>query len=100
MKLLLITAIKEFENEIKQILKHSGVKSFSLQYVKGYKNNTDNEIDHWFGTDDVGIDSLLFTVFVDCDCVGEIYRKADEFNLKQESLSHIHVATVALEKSL
>lgn len=98
MKLLLITAIKEFESEIKQILKHSGVKSFSVQPVKGYKNNPESKLDNWFGTDDVGIESLLFTVFVDCECVDEIYIKANEFNMKQESLSHIHVTTVALEK--
>lgn len=98
MKLLLITAIEEFENEIKQILKRSGVKSFSLQSVKGYKNNSENELGNWFGTDDIGTDSLLFTVFADCNCIDDIYKKVDEFNLKQKTLSHIHAATIQLEK--
>jgi len=100
MKLLLITCIEEFENEIKQILKHSGVKTFSVKSVKGYKNNLQTSSGNWFGTNDKGIDSLLFTVFAECDCVDEIYTQAEAFNLKQESLSHIHVASVVLEQSL
>ena len=38
MKLLLVTCIQEYEKEVKNILKHSGVKSFSYQTVSGYSN--------------------------------------------------------------
>lgn len=97
MKLLLITAIEEFENEVKKILKHSGVKSFSMQSVQGYKNNAENELDNWFGTDDIPIDSLLFTVFAESECVDEMYSNINAFNGKQETLSRIHIVTVQLE---
>ncbi|HNQ26877.1 MAG TPA: hypothetical protein PKL92_03050 [Aquaticitalea sp.] len=100
MKLLLITGIKEFENEIKQILKHSGIKSFSLQSVKGYKNNSGNRLGNWFGTHDPGVDSLLFTVFAECGCLDDIYNRVEEFNQKQESLSKVHIATLSTEKSI
>ncbi|MBS1580091.1 MAG: hypothetical protein JST29_10665 [Bacteroidetes bacterium] len=53
MKLLLITAVEEFEKNIKQILKHSGVKSFSVQAAKGYKNDSAGELHNWFGIDDI-----------------------------------------------
>lgn len=99
MKLLLITCIEAFEKDIKSILMHSGVKAFSYQSVKGYKNNSDNELNNWFASDDVGTDSLLFTVFVGGECIDDIYKNAIEFNEKQESLSKIHLATIQLEQS-
>ncbi len=62
MKLLLITAIEEFEKDVINILKNSGVKAFSYQSVKGFKNDK-NEMKNWFGKDDIAVDSLLITVF-------------------------------------
>ena len=62
MKLLLITAIEEFEKDVINILKNSRLKAFSYQSVKGFKNDR-NEMKNWFGKDDIAVDSLLFTVF-------------------------------------
>ena len=99
MKLLLITSVEEFEKEVKNILKHSGVKAFSYQSVKGYKNNGD-ELGNWFSSDNVEIDSLLFTVFIESRYVDEIYIRIQDFNSRQKTLSHVHIATVQLEKSI
>ncbi|SDG35094.1 polysaccharide deacetylase family protein [Epilithonimonas hungarica] len=96
MKLLLITAIEEFENDVINILKHSGVKSFSYQSVKGYRND-ENEMSNWFGKDEIAVNSLLFTVFSDCNCVDDIYKNVNEFNQKQKTVSQIHIATINLE---
>ena len=62
MKLLLITAIEEFEKDVINILKNSRLKAFSYQSVKGFKNDK-NEMKNWFGKDDIAVDSLLITVF-------------------------------------
>lgn len=96
MKLLLITAIEEFETDVINILKHSGVKAFSYQSVKGYSNEK-NEMSNWFGKDDIAVNSLLFTVFSDCNCVDDIYKNVNEFNQKQKTVSRIHIATINLE---
>ncbi|TXF78991.1 hypothetical protein [Chryseobacterium sp.] len=99
MKLLLITAVEEFGKEVKNILKHSGVKSFSYQSVKGCKNNGD-ERENWFAKDHLSVDSLLFTVFMEDEFADEIYKSVEDFNSKQETFSHIHIATLPLEKSI
>lgn len=96
MKLLLITAIEEFENDVINILKHSGVKSFSYQSVKGYRND-ENEMSNWFRKDEIAVNSLLFTVFSECNCIHEIYKSINEFNQKQKTVSQIHIATINLE---
>ena len=95
----MITAIEEFEKDVKNILKHSGVKAISYQSVKGFKNNGD-ELENWFSSDNVEIDSLLFTVFIESRYVDEIYIRIQDFNSRQKTLSHVHIATVQLEKSI
>ena len=99
MKLLLITAIEEFENEIIKILKNLGVKVFSYQSVKGYRNDESN-LESWFSTEHLSVDSLLFTVFVEQELENKIYEKIQILNSKLETMSKVHLATVMLEKSL
>ncbi len=96
MKLLLITAVEEFEAEVIDILKHSGVKAFSYQSVKGFKSNGNN-IDNWFPSEYLSVDSLLFTIFSDCNCIDDIYKSINEFNKKQETVSQIHIVTINSE---
>ncbi len=100
MKFLIITAIREFEKNVKDILNQSGVKSFSYHYVKGYKNESDGGSENWFGASHTEIDSVLFAVFIDENFVEEIYRKVEFFNAKQKSFSKIHVSTMNIEKSI
>ena len=100
MKLLLITCVEEFEKEVKKILNHSGVKAFSFQSVKGYKNENGNELDNWFSSDDIATDSLLFTVFVEEKCLDDIISGIEEFNQSRKTLSKIHLASFNIEKAV
>jgi hypothetical protein len=100
MKLLLITAVKEFEKEIKQLLKKASVQSFSYQEVKGYKNSTGEAVEsNWFGSEMNETDSVLFYAFTAKEKVDALYELVEYFNMEQESLSHIHIAVLNIEKS-
>ncbi|MCZ8198213.1 MAG: hypothetical protein O9267_11460 [Flavobacterium sp.] len=100
MKLLLITAVAEFENEVKQILKKAQVKTFSYREVTGYRNTSEDAIEsNWFGTEMNENESILFYAFVENDKVDDVFNGIDEFNAKQETLSHIHSAIINIEKS-
>ena len=99
MKLLLITAIKEFESEVKNILVKSGSKSFTYNEVKGFKNDDASiRTSNWFASAYSEIDSLLFTVFVPEENTPLIIKKIEEFNAEQETLSKVHNALIALEQ--
>ncbi len=100
MKLLLITCIEEFEKDVKKILNLSGVKAFTLQSVQGYKNNSESELDNWFSSDQVAIDSLLFTVFIQEKYLDEIIKEIETFNAGQTTLSKMHLASFNIEKSI
>ena len=44
-------------------------------------------------------ESILFYAFVKKDNVDLLFETINAFNAKQETLSHIHVAVLAIEKS-
>ena len=100
MKLLLITAVAEFGNEVKQILKTSNVNTYSYKEVKGYRNTSEDALgSNWFGTEMNENESILFYAFVQKQNVDIVFDAVNEFNNKQETVSHIHVAVLNIEKS-
>ena len=100
MKLLLITTIKEFEKNVKNLLVNSGVSVFSYTAVKGYKADQKATVDNWFAAEITESNSLMFMAFVEEDRIDHIYTKVSTFNTKQEFQSKIHIATLEIEKSI
>jgi nitrogen regulatory protein PII len=99
MKLLLITAVREFEKDIKKILKKAQVKSFSYKDVKGFKDNSEDALEaNWFATNMQETESVLFYAFVKEDKVDGLFDMVKEFNTDQVSKSHIHVAVLSIER--
>jgi len=99
MKLLLITAVREFEKDIKQILKKVQVKSFSYKDVKGFKDNSEDALEaNWFATDRQETESVLFYAFVKEEKVDGLFEMVKEFNTEQVSKSNIHVAVLNIER--
>lgn len=100
MKLLIITAIKEFEKEIKQQLKKAKVSTFSYKNVIGYRDYSEDAIEsNWFSGEMNKTESILFYAFVKKENVDGLFNSINEFNSKQETLSHIHIAVLNIEKS-
>lgn len=100
MKFLVITAIREFENEIKQILKKSHVHAFSYQEVTGYKNPENESVeDNWFGADLQVHESLMFYAFLEEAYLEGIFQRVAQFNVDQKTASRIHLAVLNIEKT-
>lgn len=99
MKLILLTAIQEFEADIKKMLQTAQVHSYSLHEVKGYKKNTEEVADNWFGTEMPNNDSVLFYAFVPESNSSVVFEAVTKFNVQQETLSHIHIAVLNIEQS-
>lgn len=99
MKLLIIIAIKEFEKNVKQILKKSGVDIFSYRNVTGYKDITDESIENnWFAVEMNENESVMFYAFVKEESVDLVFDLIDNFNSNQKTLSNIHIAVLNIEK--
>jgi nitrogen regulatory protein PII len=99
MKLLIITAVREFEKDIKQLLKKAQVKSFSYKDVKGFKDNSEDDLEaNWFATNMQETESVLFYAFVSEEKVDGLFDMVKEFNTEQVSKSNIHVAVLNIER--
>ena len=99
MKLIHITAVKEFEKKVKDILLHSGVQAFSYGEVRGFKANSSvSSAENWFASSGVETDSFIFTVFADDEVLEKIAERIRKFNTQQEFESRIHLAAVAVEQ--
>lgn len=100
MKLVIITAIKEFEKDIKLLLKKADVKTFSFREVTGYRDSTEDSVEsNWFSSEMNQTDSVLFYAFVKKEYVDLLFELVNTFNNQQKTLSHIHMAVLNIEKS-
>ena len=100
MKLLVITAIKEFKKDIKQMLQKANVKEYSYREVTGFRDASEDALEsNWFASELNENESTLFYAFVKKENVDLLFRLVDEFNAGQETLSKVHVAVLNIEKS-
>lgn len=100
MKLLIITAISEFEPEIKKQLKKAKVTAFSFKNVSGYREHSEDAVaTNWFSSDMHITESIVFFAFVKKESIDTLFDGIHEFNAVQETLSSIHVAVLNVEQS-
>lgn len=100
MKLLIITAIKTFDKEVKKILKTSDIKIFSYTDIKGFRDSTEEAVENnWFGSEMNENESLMFYSFAEKEKTDTLFNLVDEFNKKQVTASKIHVVILNVEKS-
>ena len=101
MKLIIITAIKEFETAVKKILFDAGIKEFTCEDVTGCRDTSKESVgDNWFASEINETDSVLFWVLAPEPDVNRLLKGAEHFNNGQESQSRIHLAILPIEKQL
>ncbi len=99
MKLVVITAIAEFEKDIKKMLKEAKVKSYSYKEVKGFRDASEENIEsNWFGSEMNETDSVVFYAFILQQNIDILFDEVTQFNKYQETISKVHLAVLSLEK--
>lgn len=100
MKLLIITAVKAFEENVKEILKTNQVLNYSYNPVIGYRDSTlDSVSNNWFGTEMNKSESILFFAFVAQTESDNVFNDIEKFNENNEMKTKIHVFVSPIEKS-
>lgn len=101
LKLILLTGVEEYKNEIKRVLIKSSVKSFSYNEVTGHEPDVDVAThSNWFVGDRFETNSLLFFAFIEEQHVESLFNNVKEFNDSLESVSHLHLISLHIEKSI
>ena len=66
MKLLLVTALKEYKRSISKIMEQSGINAFSITETSGFKgDDSQNLLDSWFASGDEFYDSIFLFNFTE-----------------------------------
>jgi nitrogen regulatory protein PII len=99
MKLVLITAIAEFEKDIKKMLKEAKVKSYSYKNVKGFRDASEEGVEtNWFGSELNETDSMMFYAFIVQQNLDALFEEVTAFNAQQKTVSKVHLAVFSVEK--
>lgn len=100
MKLLVITAIKEYKRDILKMLKEAGVRNFSYREVTGFQDNSGDSVGlNWFASDMSENESILFYVFAKEENIDSFFDLVEVYNAQQENKSRVHIVVLNIEKS-
>ena len=99
MKLVIVTSVKEFHNDIAKLFKKGNIKNYSKLDIEGYKNGNLSELSsNWFASDKHGNESNMFFSFTEEDNIDALFELIKEFNQSIETNNPIRAIVVPIEK--
>lgn len=99
MKLIIITAVKTFEDRIKTVLAENGVDAFSYNSVAGFRDVSEESPSRsWFANPTTKVDSLLFFAMVSSEISDKVYDAIEDLNTTCDLRTKIHVGITNMEK--
>jgi hypothetical protein len=99
MKLVLVTAVEEFQKDVLNIFKKADIESFSSSDIDGYKNAPSLLMaSNWFSAGKNGNESIMFFSFTDEEKIDNLFQLLEEFNNNVETNNPIKAIVVPIEK--
>ena len=99
MKLLVITAVKTFEERVKKVLAENGVFAFSYNSVVGFRDISKEQTSrNWFANPTNKVDSLLFFAMVGEEISAKVFQAVEDLNTTCDLRTKIHIGIMNIEK--
>jgi len=100
MKLLIVTVVEEFQDDILQLFKDSKIKNFSKSTIEGFKHEASSilMIDNWFPSEKGGSKSSLFFSFTEENKIKGLFKLIKIFNNNVETKNPIRAVVVPIEE--
>lgn len=100
MKMVIITCVSDYEQDIMKILEKAEVNAFSAFSIDGYRNDK-NELDFqsWFPSTKLGSESLMFFSFDTSDKIKNLFQLLKDYNSNLES-NPVKAAVMPIEESM
>ena len=99
MKLVIVTAIEEYQKDIVQLFKKAEIDNFSESYIEGYKTSKSLQMtSNWFVSDSVRADSEMFFSFTEDENIDILFSLIHAYNQKLEINNPIRAVVVPIEK--
>lgn len=99
MKLVIVTAVEVFQNEVLKLFKKANIESFSSSEIDGFKNTTSLLMaSSWFPGKKESVESSLFFSFADEDKIDTLFSFIKAFNQNLETNNPVKAVVVPIEK--
>lgn len=99
MKLVIVTAVEEFNNEIIKLFKNSNIENFSESSIGGYKNIASVLVaSNWFSGEKYSNKSNMFFSFTEEENIDDLFNLIEVFNSNIETNNPIKAIVLPIEK--
>ncbi len=99
MKLVIVTAVEEFQKDILKLFKKANIENFSSSDIDGYKNSSSLLVaSNWFSAGKGGNESSMFFSFTEDKNIDDLFHFIKEFNSNLETNNPIKAIVVPIEK--
>ena len=98
MKLVIITAVEEYERDILKMFKEANIESFSSSDIDGHKNSTILTTSSWFPSIRGGNESQMFFSFTEESYIDRLFELILEFNKSTETSNPVRGIVLPIEK--
>ena len=99
MKLVIVTAVEEFHQEIIKLFKKANIENFSEYDIDGHKNTASVLVaSSWFSGQKSSNESILFFSFTEDKNIEDLFSLVQEFNQNLETNNPIKAVVVPIEK--
>ena len=99
MKLLVVTAVKDFEKEALRLFKAANINAFSSGDINGFKTEDhENLIDNWFSSSSDKVRSVLFFTFADEAKIEILLNSLKKFNENIQSDNPMKAIVLPIER--
>ncbi|GHC62288.1 hypothetical protein [Ulvibacter litoralis] len=101
MKLVIVTAVEQFQKDVLRLFKNANIENFSSSDIDGHKNGTSVLMaSNWFSAEKGGNESNLFFSFTEAENIDVLFNSIKEFNTQLETNNPIKAVVVPIEKSI
>ena len=101
MKLLMVTSVEAFHNDILQLFKKAGIHSFSESDIGGHKTAAPvMTSSNWFAAGKSGTQSNLFFSFTEDQNIDMMFDLLKEYNNNIETNNPIRAVVLPIERTL
>jgi hypothetical protein len=101
MKLLMVTVVEEFHNDVLQMFKQAEINNFSESEIGGHKApGSILSSSNWFASKKSGTQSNLFFSFTEDKNIDVLFKILKEYNSNIETNNPVHAVVLPIERSL
>ncbi len=99
MKLVIVTAVASFQEEVLQLFKKSNIENFSESSIEGFKNAAPVVMtSSWFAGEKEGTASTLFFSFTSEEKIDTLFKHIEIFNSTLKTDNPIKAVVVPIER--